>query len=502
MSKINNLKHHVTVLNSLSSLALQIVSTISGLIIPRLILSQLGSDVNGLVSSLAQFLNFVTLLEGGLSAVIMANLYKPIAERNHNKISSIVKTTQNFYHNVSYIFIAYSVGLAIIYPLVIHSSFSFAYISSLTLIMAISVFIQYNMALSFKVLLNAGKKVYIVSITQITIIILNTLSAALVLNFWSNIHLVKIVAALIYLIQPIIYSHFAKKYFSLNKNSSLDKSLLKERWSGFGINIAAFIHYNTDIIVLTLFTNLETVSVYAVYALVTTGLRQAIQAISGGIIPSLGNAYASKNARNLERIFNKYETTIFFFTFLLFSVGALLITPFVQLYTHGITDTNYYQPLLGILLIIAEGICCLREPYVNMAYSANRFKNITKHAIIEAALNITISVTLVFNFGVIGVALGTLISMAYRTVFHMWYLRKIINRRYGATIWKLISYSTISIIGIFLCQKLLPIQEISIINWIVYATYYTIIIACGLTSILAVKAFIQKKSIKIPGQTL
>lgn len=478
MLKINKLKHHITAFNSLSSLALQAVTTISGLIIPRLIISKLGSDVNGLVSSLTQFLNFVALLEGGLSAVIMANLYKPIAENDHEKINSIVKTTQKFYRNVSFIFIAYAIGLAIIYPLVVRSSFSFGYISTLTLIMAVSVFVQYNMALSLKILLNAGKKVYIVSLTQIAIIILNTLATIVILNFWPNIHLVKIVAAMFYLLQPIIYSHFTKKHFHINKNSSIDKTLLKERWSGFGINIAAFIHYNTDVIVLTLFTNLEMVSVYSVYALVTTGLRQIVQAISGGINPSLGNAYASGSIQRLTKIFKKYETVIFISTFILFTVGGLLITPFVMLYTHGVTDANYYQPVLGILLILSEGICCLREPYVNLAYSANRFRNVTKHAIIEAILNISISIILVFSFGVVGVAIGTLVSMSYRTVFHVWYSKKIIpNWNYSDFTKRTLINSIVAIIGVMLCVTILLPSNNSWASWIICGIIYTIIIS-------------------------
>lgn len=493
MLELNKIKHHVTALNSLTSLALQAITTISGLIIPRLIISKLGSDVNGLVSSLTQFLNFVSLLEGGLSAVIMANLYKPIAEKNHKKISSIIKTTQKFYRNISFIFIAYATGLAVIYPIIVHSIFSFEYISTLTLIMAISVFTQYNMALSFKILLNASKKVYIVSLTQIVTIVLNTLSAIIILNFWPNIHLVKIITALIYLIQPITYAHFTKRHFNIDKGLSIDKTILKERWSGFGINIAAFIHYNTDIIVLTLFTNLEMVSVYAVYALVTTGLRQVIQAISGGINPSLGNAYASSNAKNLMRVFEKYETVIFISTFILFTVGGLLITPFVALYTSGVTDTNYYQPDLGILLILSEGICCLREPYVNLAYAANRFRDVTKHAIIEAALNISVSIILVFKLGVIGVAIGTLISMSYRTIFHIWYSKKVIpNWKYSDFIRRIITNGAVATVSILLCLAVVSPSNDNWGSWIVHGIECTAIISC---LILTVNTITEKMSI-------
>ena len=56
--------------NTLSTLLLEIVTLISGLIMPRLILSFFGSTSNGLVSSITQFLGFSTILRAGLGGAI------------------------------------------------------------------------------------------------------------------------------------------------------------------------------------------------------------------------------------------------------------------------------------------------------------------------------------------------------------------------------------------------------------------------------------------------
>ena len=50
------MKSKVTLINIISSLTLQVVTVISGFIIPKIILTNFGSSVNGLVSSLNQFL--------------------------------------------------------------------------------------------------------------------------------------------------------------------------------------------------------------------------------------------------------------------------------------------------------------------------------------------------------------------------------------------------------------------------------------------------------------
>lgn len=116
---------NATTINAACSLLLQATNIISGLIIPRVIISALGSETNGLVSSLSQFLNCAALLEGGLSLTVMANLYTPLHKRNRRKISALMNASKKIYKQISYIFIIYAFCIAIIYPLTTETSFSF-----------------------------------------------------------------------------------------------------------------------------------------------------------------------------------------------------------------------------------------------------------------------------------------------------------------------------------------------------------------------------------------
>ena len=250
--------------------------------------------------------------------------------------------------------------------------------------------------------------------------------------------------------------------------------LIKDRWDGFAISLAAFIHNNTDVIVLTLFTDLKVVSVYSVYSLVTSGLKQLIKSFSNGIVPSIGNVYAKGNKEELNKSFEIYEYMVLFLTFLLFSVGGVLITKFVLLYTRDIDDINYNQPLFGLLLILAESISCIREPYLNLAFSANKFREIRKSAYIEAFLNIIISLILVFRIGLIGVAIGTLISMIYRTIYQVVFLKKsILKRNVSVFVKKIGTFTIFTITAIAICLNIGKNFELSIMSWILEGIIYT-----------------------------
>lgn len=471
-------KNRITLVNMISTVILQFVSIISGFIIPKILLQNFGSEVNGLVSSITQFLNYITLIEGGITGVVMANLYKPLYEKNTKKLSSIINTTNKFYKKIGIIFIIYAIALSVIYPIIFKTNFSFEYVSSLVVIMALSLIIQYMFSLTMRTLLNADKKVYIVSIVQTVIICLNILLTIIVIHFFDNIHVLKLVCGLLFVLQPVIYSFFIKKYYKIDKNIECDSSLLKSRWDGFAINFAAFIHSGTDITILTIFTNLQTVSIYSVYSLVSNGLKQIINSISTGINPTLGEAYAKGDIIEINEKMDLYEYIILILVFQFFTVGAMLITPFVLIYTRGINDANYNQNLFGVLLLISEAIYLLKYPHLNLSYSANKFKKITIPAFIESLLNIVISICLVNKFGIIGVTIGTIIAMTYRLIFHVSFTKKIIrNRNCWDFYRKIFIFACGTFLGLIVCY-FIPMLKISIINWLLYAVVYFIIFGC------------------------
>ena len=54
-------------LNTGTALVYQIIALISGLIVPRLVLQYYGSEVNGVMSSVLQFMNAIGILNIGIT---------------------------------------------------------------------------------------------------------------------------------------------------------------------------------------------------------------------------------------------------------------------------------------------------------------------------------------------------------------------------------------------------------------------------------------------------
>lgn len=464
--------------NIITSLLCQIVTIIYGLLVPRLILGAFGSEVNGLVSSISQFLNYITLLEGGLSGVIMAALYKHLAEKDSMRVSAIINATNQFFRRIAVIFVGYMLIVATLYPLFVHTSFSWGFVASLAVIIGITLFIQYFFSLSLRLLINADQRGYVVFSAQIVFTIINFIFTIIVINIYPEIHVLKIANAIAYCIQPIVFATYVNKNYKLDKNIPPDKTAISQRWDGFGQNLAYFIHTNTDVVVLTIFCTLLDVSVYSVYFMVIGSLKNLVMSISSAVVPSIGNTLASGDTNKINEAFDIYETGINLITTFAFACGIVLIVPFVNIYTAGINDTNYIQPVFGILLMIAEAIYCYRDPYVSIAYASGKFKETAKYAYIEAISNILISVVLVIRFGLVGVAVGTFVSMCYRLIMHVIYAKKNIIYRPISKFVANFSRSAV-ILGICVVLAFVAIQVMpsSYVGWIIMAFAVACIVA-------------------------
>lgn len=465
MEKIKSAK-----LNLISMLVCQAVGILSGFILPRLILVTFGSEVNGLTSSLAQFLSYISLFEGGVSTVFTTCLYAPLEQKDEHRISSIVKTSTNFFNKLGLMFLFYTCGVAVIYPVFVKSDFSIAYVASLTFIIAISTYAQYMFCISYKILLVADNKGHVVYFIQAACYFGSLIASIIAIKLYPSIHLVKLVSSIFFFIQPIIFSRYARKKYDIDSNVEMDEEASYQKWSGFGQNFATFIYRNTDIVVLTIFSTLTSVSVYSVYYMILNAVREFVKSAVVALTPSIGNTYVLGDSDLSNRAYDKLEYIVFASTAFMFSCAAALMMPFIAIYTRGINDAEYFQPLFGFLLLAAFAIECIREPYLQLTFIAGHFRETSLYAYIEALLNVCISVAAVSRYGLIGVAVGTLFAVTFRTMALAWYNKShVLYRPIGRWSGQVVLLGVIVIFTGVLFSKILIIDVSNYLAWVLYA---------------------------------
>ena len=404
-------------LNTISSLFLQITTVICGFILPKIILEYFGSETNGLVNSILQFLQIIAFLELGVGAVVQSSLYKPLAEKDNESTSKIVVSANRFFKRLALILLGYTFVLMVFYPYLIDQSETHASTVFLIGAMSISSFAQYYFGVVNRLLLTADQKGYIQYITQSVTLILNTIASVLLIQLGASIQFVKLSTSLLYLLRPFALWLYVNKNYQINHNITYSEEPIKQKWNGVAQHIAAVVTERVDVLVLTTFRPLTDVSIYTVYQLVAHGVKQLFMSLTSGLQSLIGNLWAKGDLKRLREIYGWIEWIMHTGTILVFGIAFSLIMPFVSIYTKGVTDANYHQPLLAGILLLAHASHCLRLPNNIMILAGGHYRQTQKYYLIAAIINIVVSLVTVKQWGLNGVALGSLSAMVFHNIW-------------------------------------------------------------------------------------
>lgn len=429
----NNTEQKYVKLNISITLLCRIITIVCGIVVPKILLDAFGSEAYGATASITQFLAYITLIEGGIGGVARAALYKPLSENDVYGVSLIMKEIRHFFTVIAFIFAGYVILLAVSFKQISNIQI-FDWISTFWLVIVISIatFAQYFIGISNSVLLYASQKTYVVNAISLFATIINVFLVFIGIQCGLDLIAVKLLSSLIYTFKPIAMLLYVKKNYSFVKIDIRKPEVLKQKWTGLGQHIAYFLHNNTDTAILTLFVDLPTVAVYSVYNMVVSQIQNLILSFSAGMEALFGDLLAKKDFENLHKWFDYYERRISIITITVYSTASTLIVPFVMLYTEGLTDGEYSQPLFAVILILAAGVYCLRMPYHAMTIAAGHFKETQTAAYGEAVINIVLSFVLVHKFRLSGVAAATLIATLFRFMYYAVYIsKKIYNRSIG-----------------------------------------------------------------------
>lgn len=481
--------------NSIAALACQAVSVICAFILPQFIIRTYGSEVNGLLSSIAQFLAFITFLEMGLDTVGQAYLFKPVAERDTDQISRIISVLTRFFSKIGYILIGYVVLLIILYPLFTKSTFDWWFMALLFVAVSVDYFGRYFIGVTDIILVSADQKNYICSLMQIFVLIASTLSSIVLIEAGFSVQCIKFVTAAICFLKPVALRIYVNRQYKLNRKAKSINNPIEQKYNGLAQHIAYLVLNSIDTVVLTIMATLKDVSIYAVYHLITNGLQAIVSALANnGLLPTFGNLWVSGNKTRLRSYFEMAEWGIHLLVILLFGCSSVLIVPFVLVYTKGISDVNYFQPFFGILLNAANALLCLRMPYNAMILAVGHFKQTQRYYIIGAAINVIFSVLSVGLWGLNGVAVGTLLACAFYIIWMTLYMsRHIIPGTMKTTI-KQFFEDALSIIIAYPIALKLAGEVTGYLTWV----WLAVKVACvWVIAVLAVNVIFEKKKMAV-----
>ena len=344
------------------------------------------------------------------------------------------------------------------------------FVDSLIIVIALSTFCEYYYGNTYKIYLQAIGKANLVSIINGLLTLISSIVIIVLIKNDGSILMIKLISSIAFIIKPIFYNIYVRKKYKINIKKNQNGYEIKNKRDGLAQHIAWVIFENTDIVILTLFSSLANVSIYSIYSMICIAIRSVVYSMTNGIDSIFGNTIAGGDNKSLKFQFEIYEVAYFTIITIIFALSIILITPFISVYTVNINDIDYVNKTLGILFILSEYIFAVQLPYRSLIHGAGHFKETKIGAWVECILNILISIILVFKLGLIGVIIGTLISLSIRTLEFIVHANKNILKRKVKYSLKIIAAMLFETILIILISKCIPsFLNNSFSNFIVYS---------------------------------
>ncbi len=472
-------------INVLFSALLSIITMISGFIVPKIMLVNYGSEINGLVSSITQFINYFVIVEAGLTAAAVFALYKPLAEKNQHKINEVVSTTKVFYYKTGLIFLILVVLLSIIYPFIIETvMLTHIEISLLVLTIGFIGVSDFFTLAKYRTLLSADQKTYVVSIASIVGIVLNTVIIAVLSNLKYNILIVRIIALFSVFVRTAMLIYYVKKnYIGIRFDLKPKNELLNKRWDAFYLRLLDAVQNGSPYIILTIFSSLINVSIYTIYNMIMLGVNNILTIFIYNLSPSFGEVIAKKEQETLKKTYNEFEFSFYNLITIIYALTFILILPFIKIYTRNVQDANYVLPSVAFLFVLNGFLYNVYTPQRTLVNAAGLYKETKVQTIIQALIIIIFGIVLTPKYGIIGILVASIISNLYRIVDLVYFIPTHVTKtKIKTTVFRILKMFFLGTLIILVCYKL-SFRITSFVDWVLIA------VVCGVISLIIVILF-------------
>lgn len=414
--------------NIVFGLLSQIITLVLGLVIPRLVLVNLGSESNGLLNAITNVLSYMSLLEAGVGTATVQALYKPIAQNDRDSISRIMSATNYFYRRTGTVYFVLMTIIATAFTFFVDTSIPRIDVFLVAFMAGMSGVISYFFQGKFKILLAAeGKKYVTTNIGTISHVCISILKIAVLLA-GGNVVAVQAVYFTINIVQMLVFLIYMQKHYAwVDYRAEPDFEATSQKNAVLVHQISNLIFNNTDVLILTIFTSLKEVSVYSMYAMIYGMVKTIAVVMYESYTYALGQTY-NTDREHFMKLFNAYEMLTIMISFSLYCICRAMMNPFLNLYTSGVNDIAYvdrYLPwLFAAFYLLHNG----RTSSATLITISQHFEDTKWRSIFESVINVTVSLICVLRFGIYGVVMGTIAALLYRTNDMIIFASKILKR--------------------------------------------------------------------------
>lgn len=395
------------------SLISQMIFILFGFVTRKIFLENLGTEYLGINGLLTNVIAMLGLAEMGIGGSITYSLYKPLAEKNEEKIIALVQLYKKLYVYIATVVLILSLGFYPFLGKLAKESISIKYMSLIYFIFVGRNIISYLYAYKWAII-SADQKEYLLGRSILIFQIIVMILRIFILSVYKNYLLFLCVDFIFLIIQNIYNGKMVEKlypYITTEKKYQIDEEIkddIKKNVKALFLHsVGSYCVFGTDNLLISYFINVSTVGLYSNYTMLIAQINNLTFPIFGGLGASIGNMLASESQEKSYRIFK----VVYFTNFFIYSLATIflfnLVEPFISWWlgkqyildslTFFVIMFNFYIGGLGIAVRIFKG-------------KAGIFTQDKYMPIIESFINLVASIILVKYYGLAGIFMGTTIS--------------------------------------------------------------------------------------------
>lgn len=364
--------------------------------------------VNGLFTNILGLLSFSEL---GIGTAINYSLYKPIAQKDYEKIKSLMRLYRRAYFIIALVIAILGIGIIPFLDLIVNVEQD---IGNITLYYCIflfntvsSYFVTYKYAY-----INARQENYYLTTIDTVAGFFSHIMQIVVLLVFKNFTLYLIIQSLCGVGQKIIAVILIdRKYPLLKERDALP--LEKEEMDHIKRNVSATVIHKlgdacvnqTDNILVSTFVSTTAVGLISNYTMINSMIMKFAKMIFNSVTASLGNLVAKESIEKQKSVFDIYSFIGFWVFGFIFIAFMTLIQPFIDLW---IGKTMQLDDLTVVLFFAAQFLYGQSMVFYNFKVASGIFNEDKWFAFAQAVVNLVVSIWAIKLIGLPGVYVGTI----------------------------------------------------------------------------------------------
>lgn len=395
-------------LTLITDLLPQLLLAVIGLVKSHFFIANLGTDMNGLYSNYAQIMKYITIVDGGLASAILYRLYKPVAEEDYDKVSSILSGSRRIFQIIAFMVLGIGIAVSFLVPFIIKDNpFDYFYVQGTFMLYLLSSIFSY-FTISHQTVFEAHQRKYITNvITQTIMVLKGILEIVVIVSGLGFIGILVLFAISNFLTSLLIYIVAKKSYPNVAfKKKEKSYEILGDVKHLLVHKIGTIVASNIDTLIITATKGLTSAAIYGQYMYIVNSVGDMVGKLNTSAIAGVGDLI-SRDKEKSYHLFKEFNALSFFIATVICVPLFLVINSFIQIWHEGRIETS---PLLALAFVLNLLYFIIRMPTNTYVNSAGLFKETKICPIIESVVNLILSFALIQVMGLPGVLFATFIA--------------------------------------------------------------------------------------------